>query len=62
VLATPVPILAVGGVTVDTAAAVARAGAAGIAAIGVFTGPTPDDVATSVDRIARAFDLARSGS
>ena len=50
------------GTTALAAAAVARAGAAGIAAIGVFTGPTADDVATSVDRIARAFDLARSGS
>ena len=62
VLATPVPVLAVGGVTADTAGAVARAGAAGVAAIGSFAGSTPDDVAASVDRIARAFDLAMSGS
>lgn len=62
VLATPVPVLAVGGVTADTAGAVARAGAAGIAAIGTFAGGTPGDVAASVDRIVRAFDLAMSGS
>lgn len=62
VLATPVPVLAVGGVTADTAGAVARAGAAGVAAIGSFAGSTAEDVATSVDRIARAFDLAMSGS
>lgn len=62
VRATPAPVLAVGGVTADTAGAVARAGAAGVAAIGSFAGRTPEEVAASVDRIARAFDLAMSGS
>jgi thiamine monophosphate synthase len=49
-------------VTADNAGEVARAGAAGIAAIGLFAAASPDDVLASVDRIARAFDLAESGS
>jgi len=62
VRATGLPVLAVGGVTADNAGEVARAGAAGIAAIGLFAAASPDEVLASVDRIARAFDLAESGS
>ena len=59
VRATPVPILAVGGVTEHTAADVARSGAAGVAAIGLFTsGEMPAVVA----RVVAAFDLPMTGS
>jgi thiamine-phosphate diphosphorylase len=59
VRATPVPILAVGGVTERTAADVARSGAAGVAAIGLFTsGELPAVVA----RVVGAFDLPVTGS
>ena len=59
VRATPVPILAVGGVTEHTAADVARAGAAGVAAIGLFTRAQMPAV---VARVVGAFDLPRTGS
>lgn len=49
----PVPVLAIGGITVETAAAAAAAGAAGIAAIGLFSSfagdrPSLHDVATDL--------------
>ena len=59
--ATTVPVLAVGGVNVDNAADVARAGASGVAAIGLFGGASVD-IASAVDRIVRAFDLPETGS
>ena len=59
VRATPVPILAVGGVTEHTAADVARTGAAGIAAIGLFTSA---DMPAGVARVVGAFDLPNTGS
>lgn len=62
VRATGLPVLAVGGVTADNAGEVARAGAAGVAAIGLFAAAAPAAVRASVERIARAFDLAESGS
>lgn len=54
-----VPILAIGGITVETAHAVARAGAAGIAAIGLFI-PTPRGPALSeiVERLRQVFDTS----
>jgi thiamine-phosphate diphosphorylase len=48
------PVLAVGGIGVDEAAAVARAGAAGIAAIRLFS--NPETVGATVDRLRRLFD------
>jgi len=56
-----VPILAIGGVTLDTAHTVARAGAAGIAAIGLFI-PTPEGPALPqlVARLRQAFDTSGS--
>jgi thiamine-phosphate pyrophosphorylase len=61
VRAAQVPVLAVGGVTADNAPLVARAGAAGVAAIGLFAdGALP--VPSSVDRITRAFDTLGGGS
>ena len=61
VRSTAVPVLAVGGVTADNASLIARAGAAGVAAIGLFAdGALP--LATSVSRITRAFDTLEGGS
>jgi thiamine-phosphate pyrophosphorylase len=61
VRATPVPVLAVGGVTADNASLVARAGAAGVAAIGLFTdGALP--LPSSIERLSRAFDTLDGGS
>jgi len=59
--ATTVPVLAVGGVNVDNAAEVARAGAAGVAAIGLFASASVETV-LAVDRIVRTFDLPVTGS
>jgi thiamine-phosphate pyrophosphorylase len=42
--ATPVPVLAIGGVTLERFDAVARAGAAGFAAIGLFARCSPADI------------------
>lgn len=59
VAATTVPVLAVGGVTAETAPEVARAGAAGFAAIGLFT--TADDrLRDAIESTARAFDMRES--
>jgi thiamine-phosphate diphosphorylase len=55
-----IPILAIGGITVETTSVVARAGAAGIAAIGLFVPPagaSPQHHAeTVVAALRRAFD------
>jgi thiamine-phosphate diphosphorylase len=59
VRATAVPVLAVGGITPDNAGDVARTGAAGVAAIGLFTGA---DMPSAIARVARAFDLPIPGS
>ena len=61
VRATTVPVLAVGGVTVSNAKETARAGAAGVAAIGLFANDTLDSKSV-VDQIVRAFDLPIPGS
>jgi thiamine-phosphate pyrophosphorylase len=61
VRATTIPVLAVGGVTFDTMPAVRRAGAAGAAAIGVFTG----ELDAVVDRLLSPggwIDTAAEGS
>jgi thiamine-phosphate diphosphorylase len=56
----PIPILAIGGITVARAEDVTRAGAAGIAAIGLFIPPTGVSIETHlhtrVAEIRRAFD------
>ncbi len=55
-----VPVLAIGGMTVERAEAVRRAGASGIAGIGLFIPPSGQDaegyVQTTVARLRRAFD------
>ncbi len=48
-----VPVLAIGGVTADNAAAIAGAGAAGVAAIGLFAEVDPDNGMGQVDRSLR---------
>ncbi len=49
------PVLAIGGMTLDRAGEVARAGAAGIAAISLFDTADPSAI---VPAVARAFDTA----
>ena len=55
-----IPVLAVGGLTVDRAAAVARSGAAGLAAIGLFLPPNgvPPErhLEETVNALRRVFD------
>ncbi|MNC89424.1 Regulatory protein TenI [compost metagenome] len=63
VRATIVPILAVGGVTPDTAAAIGRAGAAGLAAIGMFAAARGENgVQETLSRARSAFDSGSRGS
>jgi thiamine-phosphate pyrophosphorylase len=60
VVATSLPVLAVGGVTVATAPDVARAGAAGIAAIALFAHGSDEGLHAAVSAVVEAFDtLAR---
>ena len=58
--AVPIPVLAIGGVTLERAPDVARTGAAGVAAIGLFLAPqdVPDErhVADAVTSLRRVFD------
>lgn len=56
VRATPLPVLAVGGVTVETAGPIARTGAAGVAAIGLFADQATAALPAVVQSLARAFD------
>jgi thiamine-phosphate pyrophosphorylase len=56
VRATPLPVLAVGGVTPATAPAVARTGAAGVAAIALFAHDSDDLLCAAVSEIISAFD------
>lgn len=54
---TPLPVIAIGGITVPRAPQVAAAGAAGVAAISLFTGPR--DVAATVAALRDALTLQR---
>lgn len=56
--AVPLPVLAVGGITPERLGAVAAAGAAGFAAIGVFAGCAIDALHGEVVRAAQAFDTS----
>ena len=56
VVATSLPVLAVGGVTVATAPDVARAGAAGIAAIALFAHGSVESLHATVSAVITAFD------
>ena len=59
VAAVRVPVLAIGGMTAERAAAVAAAGAAGIAAIGLFL-PASGLVRAAVNDVRLQFDSARA--
>ena len=57
----PVPVLAIGGVTMERIEAVAATGAAGIAAIGLFDAEAAD-LASVVREARRQFDRVKSAS
>ena len=54
--ASPVPVVAIGGIDIDRAADIARAGAAGVAAISLFANAV--DVATVVSKLRDALTAA----
>ena len=56
VAATTLPVLAVGGITPETAAGLAGTGAAGVAAIGLFADSDDDGLQLVVPALNRAFD------
>lgn len=60
VLATPCPVLAVGGVTPERMGAVAGAGAAGFAAIAMFAQPALASLGTLTATLSAAFDTRRT--
>lgn len=57
---TNVPVLAVGGMQFERLTGVAEAGAAGVAAIGLFAEPSIDALKTIVERVVLAFDTPRT--
>lgn len=56
--AVPLPVLAIGGMTVERAPAVARAGGAGVAAIALFANTPVDAGSVTLSEIVRALRLA----
>ena len=58
--ATVLPVLAVGGVTVERLTEVARTGAAGFAAIGLFADCSVEALGALVQEASRAFDTPRT--
>jgi thiamine-phosphate pyrophosphorylase len=64
--ASAVPVVGIGGITLGNASDVARAGAAGVAAVGLFVPPrgTPRDthLHTTMAGLRRAFDTCRAVS
>ncbi len=61
VVASPVPVLALGGVTLARAATVAATGAAGVAAIGLFGDAAESQLPGLVAQLDAAFDGATGG-
>jgi thiamine-phosphate pyrophosphorylase len=59
--AVPAPVLAIGGITTERLEPVAAAGAAGVAAIGLFAGDG-DLTGARVGQIRRRFDRAKTAS
>jgi len=51
--AVSLPLLAIGGVTIENAGSVIKAGAAGIAAIGLFIPPSGADLRSHLDRVVQ---------
>lgn len=62
VAATPLPVLAIGGVTVERFDALAHTGACGAAGIGLFADGDDEALATRVAQVRRVFDSVRTGS
>jgi thiamine-phosphate pyrophosphorylase len=65
--AVPMPVLAIGGITLDRVAAIAACGAAGIAAVGLFALPSAEmrerrRLGELVNTLRARFDSAFSGS
>jgi thiamine-phosphate diphosphorylase len=64
--ASPIPVLAIGGMTLERARDAARAGAAGVAAIGLFIPPAGESARTHLDRVTadlrRTFDTCQAVS
>lgn len=58
--AVAVPVLAIGGVTIDRVHAVARAGAAGVAAIDLFLSPSPDHSGCRAQPLRETASAARA--
>jgi thiamine-phosphate pyrophosphorylase len=56
-----VPVLAIGGITLERAREAAAAGAAGVAAIGLFSRRSPDDIAGTVTAIREALSGVPGG-
>ena len=59
--ATPIPVLAIGGITRETLRSTARAGAAGFAAIGLFADGDDQHLLSLVSAASRAFDTPPVG-
>jgi thiamine-phosphate pyrophosphorylase len=55
VTSTALPVLAVGGVTIETARQLAHTGAAGFAAIGLFADASPDKLPGIMEQAVRAY-------
>jgi thiamine-phosphate pyrophosphorylase len=53
--ASPLPVLAIGGITCETIRALGRTGAAGIAAIGVFADTPLDQLPRTISELVHAF-------
>lgn len=62
VRATPLPVLAIGGVTAEQFGAIAGTGAAGAAAIGLFADGDESDLQARLRIARRAFDSVRGSS
>ena len=60
--ATSLPVLAIGGMTRETIEPTATAGAAGIAAIGLFAGCQPEEMASLTMHVRLVFDSRRARS
>jgi thiamine-phosphate pyrophosphorylase len=65
-IASSIPVLAIGGMTIERAAGAARAGAAGIAGIGLFVPPPGQSIERHLQTVAaelrRAFDTCQAVS
>jgi len=61
VVATPLPVLAIGGIGLDEIPAVSRTGAAGVAAIALFGGASQMRIRAIVDGARRRFDSVKTG-